>query len=119
MQELGALRHLVVDLEHGRHGEQCEKPEVDHRVHQSGRGVAQQGAHVNAGTEVGQASLDVLGRGRPALGCATFPVANAIGEHDGAPHQHHRDHGVERDLQRAGNATEHFAAKATSRRANR
>ena len=40
VEELQRLRHLVVDLEHGRDTEQHEEPEVDHRVHQPGTAVA-------------------------------------------------------------------------------
>ena len=52
MEELERLGHLVIDLEHGRDPEQAEEPEVDHRVHEPGAGVAEQRLHVDAGAEV-------------------------------------------------------------------
>ena len=111
VQELQALGQLVVDLEHGGDAEQRQEPEVDHRVHQAGGGVAQQGLHVGAGAEVAQAVLHVLGGGRAAVGGATLPVAHAVGERERAPDQQHRDDRVERHLQGAGDAVEHFAGR--------
>src|SRR3712207_7699451 len=43
------------DLEHRGDGQEHEEPEVDHRVHEPGGGVPQQGLHVDAGPEVAQA----------------------------------------------------------------
>ena len=60
VEELERLGELVVDLEHGGDTEQHEEPEVDHRVHEAGTGVAQQRLHVRAGAEVLQPLSGVL-----------------------------------------------------------
>ena len=99
VQELQVLGQLVVDLEHGRDGEQDEEPEVDHRVHQPGGGVAQQRAHVDAGAEVAEAALGVLRRRAAARRrLAALPVLHPVGEAERAPRDHHRDDRVEGQL---------------------
>ncbi len=109
VQELQLLGHLVVDLEHGGDTEQAEEPEVDHRVHEAGTGVAQQRLHVDAGPEVLEPLRGVLGRGPALSRCAALPVLHPVREHDGHPHEQHRDDGVERDLDRTGDVDEHRA----------
>ena len=110
VQELEVFGQLVVDLEHGGDTEQHEEAEVDHRVHQAGGRVAQQGAHVHTGAEVGEATLHVLRRGAAAVGGAALPVLHPVGEGERAPHQQHRDDRVEGHLQRAGDAVEHLTS---------
>ena len=108
VEELEILGELVVDLEHGRDAEQDQEPEVDHRVHHAGGGIAQQRAHVGAGAEVAEAALGVLRRGA-ASGCrsAALPVLHPIGESERAPREQHRDQRVEHHLQRTGDVHEH------------
>ena len=84
VQELGALGELVVDLEHRRDGEQDDEVEVDQRVHDAGRGVAQQRLHVDAGAEVLEPPGDVLLRRGPVVGLAPLPVLDPLGEQHGA-----------------------------------
>lgn len=109
VQELERRRHLVVDFQHGGHAEQDEETEIDHRVHKARTAVAQQRAHVDPGAEVGEPALHVLGGRAPVVGRAALPVADAVGETQRAPDEHHRDDGVERNLQRTRNAAEHLA----------
>ena len=97
VQELEALRQLVVDLEHGGDAEQHEEAEVDQRVHEPGGRVAQQRAHVHAGAEVAEAALGVGGGGAPGRGGpATLPVLHPVGEAERPPHEHDRDHACRR-----------------------
>ncbi len=109
LQELEILGHLVIDLEHRGDGEKDEEPEVDHRVHEARGGIAQEGLHVGAGAEVLEALGGVLGGRAPLRRCAALPVLHPVGEHEAAPDDHHRDHGVERELQRTRNVDEHLA----------
>ena len=99
VQELEVLGELVVDLEHRGDAEQHQEPEVDHRVHQPGGRVAQQRLHVGAGPVALGALLGVLERRAPLGGTAALPVLHPVGEAERAPRQHHRDHGVEGDLE--------------------
>jgi len=109
MKELEAFGHLVIDFEHRGHAHQHQEAEVDHGVHEACSGVAQQGAHVDTGTEICGAPLHVL-RGCATLGGgATFPVAHAVSEAERTPHDHHRNHRVEGDLQRPGDVDKHRA----------
>ena len=116
VQELQVLGQLVVDLEHGGDAEQRQEPEVDHRVHQAGGRVAQQGAACTRrrGSRR-RRRFDVLRRGAAAVGRAALPVAHTVGEGERTPHQHRRDDRVEGHLQRAGDALEHLARRARSR----
>jgi hypothetical protein len=109
VKELQRLGQLVIDFQRGGHAEQHEEAEVDHRVHQAGGAVAQQGAHVDAGAVVGQTALDVLRGGATAVRGAAFPVADAVGEAERTPDDHRRDDGVEGDLDRPGDVGEHGA----------
>ena len=119
MQELQALGQLVVELEHGGDAEQHEEPEVDHRVHEPGGGVAAAGSACRRrrGSRV-RRLLHVLRGGAAPVGCATLPVAHSVREGERAPHQQHRDDRVERHLQRAGDAVEHLHGRAPSCRAS-
>jgi hypothetical protein len=58
VQELERFRHLVVGLEHHRDGEQHHEREVDERVHEAGRAVAEQRLHEHTGAEVVQAAAN-------------------------------------------------------------
>ena len=72
--------------------------------------VAQQGLHVGAGAEVlADAAAGVLRGGVALRRCAALPVLHPVGEHEAAPDDHHRDDGVEDDLQRPGDVDEHHA----------
>jgi hypothetical protein len=109
VEELEVLGELMVDLEHGGDAEQHEEPEVDHRVHHAGRGVAQQGPHVHAGPVALSSRLGVVECGTALGRSPPLPVLHAIGESEGTPRQHERYHGVENHLQRAGHVAEHDA----------
>ena len=108
VEELHPLRQLVVDLEDGGDPEQHEEAEVDQRVHEPRRRVAQQGPHVHAGAVVAEAAGGVGGGGAPGRGgAAALPVPRPFGEAQRPPHEHHRDQRVEGDLQRSRHPAEH------------
>ena len=90
-------------------GEQDQEAEVDQRVHDAGGRVAQQRLHVDAGAEVLEAPLDVLGGGGPVVGRAPLPVLHPLGEQHRAVDDEHRDDRVEGELQRARDAAEDLA----------
>ena len=108
MQELQVFGQLVIDFQHRRDAEQRHEAEVDHRVHQASTKVAQQSAHVSTGAEIAQSTGDVLRCRAATIGRAALPVANAISELERAPHNQDGNQRVERDLQGAGDAFEHF-----------
>ncbi len=109
VEELERRRHLVVDLEHRGDGEESEEPEVDHRVHEAGAGITEQGLHVDACTEVLQSLWSGLRRGLALRRGTTLPVLHPVGEHDPGPHQEHGDDRVEGDLQRPRDVREHHS----------
>ena len=109
VEELRALGHLVVDLEHRRDAEQDEEAEVDARVHDARGGVAEQRLHVHAGTEVAEAPSDVLARRRATVGRAALVVAHPLPEQHSRADDQQRGDDVEREPQRARDATEHLA----------
>ncbi|CAB4596781.1 unannotated protein [freshwater metagenome] len=109
VEELQTLGQLVIELEHRGDTEQNEEAEVDQRVHEAGGRIAQQGAHVHTGAEVGEATLRVGRGGATAIGCTALPVADAIGETQRSPQHEDGDDRVEGQLQRAGDSTEHLA----------
>ena len=109
VQELEPVGELMVDLQGGGHSQQHQEAEVDERVHHPGCGLPQQGAHVDAGSEVGHAVLGVVHRRAAVVGPAPLPVLHPVGEQDRPVHQQHGDDRVEGDLQRGGNVAEHLA----------
>ena len=109
VEELRALGHLVVDLEHRRDTEQDEEAEVDHRVHDARCGVSQQRLHVHAGAEVAEAPPDVLRGGGASIGCASLVVADTLPEEESGGDDEQRGDDVERESQWAGDAAEDLA----------
>ena len=109
VQEFEPVGELMVDLQGGGHAQQNQEAEVDEGVHHPGARLSQQGAHVDAGSEVGHAVLGVVHRGAAVVGPAPLPVLDPVGEQDGPVHQQHGDDRVEGDLQRRGNVAEYLA----------
>ena len=74
VEELRRVRQLVVDLEDdGRH-EEDEETEVDHRMHDARRRVAQQGLHPHAGAEAFEPPLYVRPGRAAVVGLAPLVV---------------------------------------------
>ncbi len=109
MQELEGLGDLVVDLEDGGDRQQYQEREVDEGVHEAGGRFAQQRLHVDAGPEVAEAALGVVGVGGPVVGGAALPVLHAVGEQDGAVDDQHGNDRVEGHLQGVGDVPEDLA----------
>ena len=99
VQELHPLGNLVVDLQHRGHGHEDQEREVDQGVHDAGRWLAQQGLHVDPGSEVAESTLGVGRLGGTVVGDTPLPVLDAVREQDGPVDDEQRDDRVEGQLQ--------------------
>ena len=109
VQELGSVGKLVVDLQGGGHPEKDQEAEVDERVHHPGARLAQQGAHIDTGPEVGHAVFGVVRGGATVVGPAPLPVLGPVGEQDRPADQQNGNDRVEGGLHRRRNVAEHLA----------
>ena len=112
VEELEVVGQLVVDLEHDGRDEQPHEPEVDERVHDPGRGVAEQGLHPHAGAEVAHAPVEVLLGGAPVVGRAALVVADPQAHQPRADEQHRGRGHVERPVDRVGHVDERLPRDA-------
>ena len=72
-------------------------------------GIAQQGLHVDAGSEVLQPAADVLGGRRPVVRRAPLPVAHPLAEQHRPVEDEHREDRVEDELPLARDVPEDLA----------
>ena len=109
VEELELLGRLVIQLAEDRDCEETEEREVDEAVHEPGGAVAQEGLHVHAGPEVGDASLDVLLVGGPPVRCSPLVVLEPLEEEPPDVEEQHGQGHVEDDLERERDVREHLA----------
>ena len=109
VQELEAVGELVIDLADDRGDEEEHEAEVEARVHQTGRGIAEQRLHPHAGAVVLGPLLDVLLVRAAVVGLAALVVAHAQRREPRDDEQHRRDDEVEDDLHRLRHVDEDFA----------
>ena len=77
-------------------------------MHHPGGRFPQQGSHVHAGAEVGEAPFGVTTGGGPIIGGAPTPVSDPIGEQHRAIDDEHRDDDVEGELEGPRDVAEHL-----------
>ena len=76
-------------------------------MHETCSRVAKEGAHVHTGAEIGGATLDVFCGGATFRHRTALPVFHAVCEAECAPHHHHWNQGIKRNLERPRNVAEH------------
>ena len=106
VEELQRVRELVVDLQQHGDDEEHQEPEVDERVHDAGRRVAQQRAHPDALAEVAHAPVDVALVGAPVVRLAPLVVADPERHEPRDEEEPGGDREVERDLERGRDVDE-------------
>ena len=107
-------RRLILNLRNDRDQQQTKKSEVDTRVHQTGDGVAHQGAHLESGAQVVGTLLEVLFGGGAVVGCAAFVVLDPQRDQPCGDDEH-RGHGdVKRPVERVWKLR-YFAAREAGR----
>ena len=106
VEELEVVGELVVELQHDGGDEQPQEPEVDARVHDAGRRVAQQGLHPHAGPEVLHAPVEVALGGAAVVGRAPLVVLDPLAHQPRADEQHDRRGDVEGPVDGVGDAAE-------------
>ena len=109
VEELEVVGELVVELEHDGGDEQPEEAEVDARVHEAGRRVAQQRLHPHAGAEVLHALVEVALGGAAVVGRAPLVVLHPLAHQPRADEQHDRGGDVEGPVDGVGDAAERLA----------